>query len=66
MHKGNTSTSPVAADRRLTTLARHLQSSPMDSANQSIDVSPTSGAPNSVFHHVVQAPEDPILGVILA
>ncbi|KZV42002.1 Aspartate aminotransferase 3 [Dorcoceras hygrometricum] len=67
MHK-----EPSPADRRLTTLARHLDSSsvePMDSANQSIGVSPTSasaGARNSVFHHVVQAPEDPILGVTVA
>ncbi|XP_075487565.1 aspartate aminotransferase 3, chloroplastic-like [Primulina tabacum] len=68
MHKGNIAPSSPA-DRRLTTLARHLESSTMDSANQSIDVSPTSGfsgGQNSVFHHVVQAPEDPILGVTVA
>uniref|UniRef100_A0A7N0V5X0 Aspartate aminotransferase n=1 Tax=Kalanchoe fedtschenkoi TaxID=63787 RepID=A0A7N0V5X0_KALFE len=57
--------SPVsAADRRLATLARHLESPPQGSES-SIFASPTA-AGNSVFAHVVQAPEDPILGVTVA
>lgn len=59
------------ADRRLSALARHLDgssaSSTMDSHNynHAISASATSGSGfgGSVFAHVVQAPEDPILGV---
>ena len=57
------------ADRRLSALARHLEgsspSSTMDT-NHTISASATSGSDfgGSVFAHVVQAPEDPILGVL--
>ncbi|KAI5669324.1 hypothetical protein M9H77_19177 [Catharanthus roseus] len=56
-----------STDRRISVLAGHLEgsssSSPMEST--SVSVSPTS-ASGSVFSHVVQAPEDPILGVTVA
>ncbi|XP_031282510.1 aspartate aminotransferase, cytoplasmic-like isoform X2 [Pistacia vera] len=56
-------------DRRLNALLRHLSSSSssaMDTDN-SISPSPTSAFQHdSVFSHVVQAPEDPILGVTVA
>ncbi|XP_044463926.1 aspartate aminotransferase, cytoplasmic [Mangifera indica] len=55
-----------AADRRLNALLRHLSSSAMDTHN-SVSPSPTSSFQyDSVFSHVVQAPEDPILGVTVA
>ncbi|PIM97501.1 Aspartate aminotransferase/Glutamic oxaloacetic transaminase AAT1/GOT2 [Handroanthus impetiginosus] len=73
MHRGNASLSSSAvavADRRLSALARHLDSSSSIAVeNHSITASPTSGrseARNSVFDHVVRAPEDPILGVTVA
>ncbi|KAA8525291.1 hypothetical protein F0562_007146 [Nyssa sinensis] len=58
-------------DRRLSALARHLEASSsacaMDSQNQMISASATSAiGDNSVFGHVVRAPEDPILGVTVA
>jgi hypothetical protein len=58
-----------ASDRRLSALARHLvDASPaMDSQNpnDTVSASPTSGVQaDSVFAHVVRAPEDPILGVL--
>ncbi|CAM8952792.1 unnamed protein product [Rhodiola kirilowii] len=59
----------AAADRRLATLARHLDESlePSPNSSSSIFASPTSGATGkSVFAHIVQAPEDPILGVTVA
>lgn len=53
-----------AADRRLNALLRHLSSSAMDTHN-SVSPLPTSSFQyDSVFSHVVQAPEDPILGVL--
>ncbi|WVZ20846.1 hypothetical protein V8G54_008168 [Vigna mungo] len=57
-------TSPC--DRRLNTLARHFISvlQPMAS-NDGISASPTA-ASDSVFNHLVRAPEDPILGVIFS
>ncbi|KAL6985407.1 Aspartate aminotransferase 3, chloroplastic [Sarracenia purpurea var. burkii] len=69
-----------ATDRRLSSLLSHLDPSssssssssassfsPMDSQDQTISAHPTSGFHgNSVFGHVVQAPEDPILGVTVA
>ena len=68
------SSSSSASDRRLKTLARHfVDSSPvpvMDShsqnPNDTVSPSPTSSAfhADSVFAHLVRAPEDPILGVI--
>ncbi|PRQ27485.1 putative aspartate transaminase [Rosa chinensis] len=54
-----------ASDRRLSALVRHLaaeESSPMDS----LSASPTAARADSVFAHVVQGPEDPILGVTVA
>ncbi|XP_034684041.1 aspartate aminotransferase, cytoplasmic [Vitis riparia] len=59
------------ADRRLSALARHLEGSSPSSAmdpNHTISASATSGSDfgGSVFAHVVQAPEDPILGVTVA
>lgn len=67
-----------SADRRLSTLQRHLSGHspsfaaaclpPMASENSDgvIAPSPTAGFyGGSVFAHVVQAPEDPILGVII-
>lgn len=63
----HSSSSP--AERRLNSLVRHLNgdlsASIMDSqSNNSISASPTSASHgDSVFAHVVRAPEDPILGV---
>ncbi|KAK6129735.1 hypothetical protein DH2020_036536 [Rehmannia glutinosa] len=69
MHGVNVSQSSSSpADRRLSALVRHLEGHSMDSANHSIAAAPTSGSTGariSVFDHVVRAPEDPILGVIL-
>lgn len=62
------SSSSSAADRRLNALVRHLEGSSLN-GSRSIAASPTSGshgAPNSVFDHLVRAPEDPILGVTVA
>ncbi|OVA20333.1 Aspartate/other aminotransferase [Macleaya cordata] len=64
-----------AADRRLSTLVRHLgdssssSSSSMESQNPNSDISlsPTAAFNgDSVFANVVRAPEDPILGVTVA
>ncbi|KAI5354662.1 hypothetical protein L3X38_007557 [Prunus dulcis] len=56
-----------SSDRRINALVRHLDSSAMDpNNNSSISASPTSAHANSVFAHVVRAPEDPILGVTVA
>ncbi|KAG1346722.1 putative Aspartate aminotransferase 3, chloroplastic [Cocos nucifera] len=73
------STGYRSADRRLSTLRRHLGgSSPSSAASRhppmasesstgAIASSPTAGFyGGSVFAHVVQAPEDPILGVTVA
>lgn len=66
----HSSSSP--AERRLNSLVRHLNgdlsASIMDSqSNNSISASPTSASHgDSVFAHVVRAPEDPILGVTVA
>ncbi|CAN6540062.1 unnamed protein product [Malus baccata var. baccata] len=68
-HSSSVSTSSV---RRLSALVRHLaaeedqSSSAMDAHNNSISSSPASSHANSVFAHVVRAPEDPILGVTVA
>lgn len=64
--------SPTPTDRRLSALLRHFQGNttppppPMDS--QGISASPTAGGfhGDSVFANIVQAPEDPILGVTVA
>ena len=70
------SSSSSASDRRLKALARHfVDSSPVPAAvmdshsqnpNDTVSPSPTSSAfhADSVFAHLVRAPEDPILGVI--
>ncbi|KAL7166311.1 hypothetical protein ACSBR2_037065 [Camellia fascicularis] len=60
-----------ATNRRLSSLLRHLNPSSSSSSSSSemdsISASPTSGFDaNSVFAHVVRAPEDPILGVTVA
>lgn len=50
-------------DRRLNTLARHLGEIPdQNQMASNISPSPTASS-DSVFAHIVQAPEDPILGV---
>ncbi|CAI9775701.1 unnamed protein product [Fraxinus pennsylvanica] len=57
------------ADRRLSALIRHLEGSSNSMDSDTITASPTSGfsgSRNSVFEHVVRAPEDPILGVTVA
>ncbi|PSR91250.1 Aspartate aminotransferase [Actinidia chinensis var. chinensis] len=60
-----------ATDRRLNSLLRHIDpsiaSSSLSSMDSQISASPTSGFHgDSVFAHVVQAPEDSILGVTVA
>ncbi|KAK4485873.1 hypothetical protein RD792_008524 [Penstemon davidsonii] len=69
MHGGKALLSPSSsADRRLSALVRHLEGSSsivMGSKDSSIAASPTS-ARNSVFEHILQASEDPILGVTVA
>ncbi|KAK4558886.1 hypothetical protein RGQ29_008230 [Quercus rubra] len=72
------SSSSSASDRRLKALARHfVDSSPVPAAvmdshsqnpNDTVSPSPTSSAfhADSVFAHLVRAPEDPILGVTVA
>ncbi|CAO2825920.1 unnamed protein product [Amaranthus hypochondriacus] len=63
-------TTSDAASRRLITLARHLEVSKFGSSkNDGLYPSITSGFDgnsDSVFAHVVRAPEDPILGVTVA
>jgi aspartate aminotransferase len=66
----------TTSERRLSTLVRHLcdlsTSSPSHGSNSSqnnngrFSRAPTMAAFGSVFSHVVQAPEDPILGVTVA
>lgn len=62
----NTPTSNTdPTDRRINALVRHLVESSASAMADSISVSPTSSLnTDSVFAHVVRAPEDPILGVI--
>lgn len=62
------SSSSSPSDRRLSALVRHLAGSSPELDSQSfVSASPTAGFHgNSVFSHVVQAPEDPILGVTVA
>ncbi|PPD83157.1 hypothetical protein GOBAR_DD19926 [Gossypium barbadense] len=60
------SSSSSSADRRLNALVRHLATASMVSQT-AVAFSPTSGFHgDSVFSHVVRAPEDPILGVTVA
>ncbi|GJT75009.1 aspartate aminotransferase, cytoplasmic [Tanacetum coccineum] len=53
------------ADRRLSTLARHLQTSAAGHENATITCSPTSSSSSSgdhsIFANILPAPEDPIL-----
>ncbi|GMN39929.1 hypothetical protein TIFTF001_009166 [Ficus carica] len=63
----SSSSSSSTADRRLNALVRHLLVENSSSAMDSISASPTSASHgDSVFAHVVRAPEDPILGVTVA
>lgn len=57
------SSSSSASDRRLNALVRHLAAEESSSPMDSISASPTAARADSVFAHVVQGPEDPILGV---
>lgn len=59
------SSSSSPSDRRIGALLRHLTAGGPDADNlSSVYASPTSGVTGgSVFAHLVQAPEDPILGV---
>ncbi|GLU01429.1 hypothetical protein SLE2022_187360 [Rubroshorea leprosula] len=71
MHPQLTSASSSTSspsDRRLSALVRHLTGSSLEIDSQSIlSASPTSGFHgDSVFSHIVRAPEDPILGVTVA
>uniref|UniRef100_A0A803QWG9 Uncharacterized protein n=1 Tax=Cannabis sativa TaxID=3483 RepID=A0A803QWG9_CANSA len=63
----HSSSSSSPTDRRLNALARHLiaENSDPSSAMAPVSASPTSASNglDSVFAHIVQAPEDPILGV---
>lgn len=55
-----------ASDRRLNTLARHLVTVNDQMASQDdISASPTA-ASDSIFNHLLRAPEDPILGVFFS
>ncbi|XP_062098112.1 aspartate aminotransferase, cytoplasmic [Humulus lupulus] len=63
------SSSSSPTDRRLSALVRHLLVENSDpSAMAPVSASPTSASNglDSVFAHIVQAPEDPILGVTVA
>ena len=62
----NNSCSSSPSDRRLTTLAAHFVQASSSAMANSITVSPTFAIANSIFAHVVHAPEGPILGVALA
>ncbi|XP_031102771.1 aspartate aminotransferase, cytoplasmic [Ipomoea triloba] len=72
MHPQAPSFAASPADRRLELLARHLHplltAANAHNGNQTVSASPTSGfsVSDSVFNHVVRAPEDPILGVTVA
>ncbi|KAK1289931.1 hypothetical protein QJS10_CPB18g01159 [Acorus calamus] len=64
----------LSTQRRLSALARHLGSpeeeveNPIRITDRTVEVSPTMGfnGHDSVFASIVQAPEDPILGVTVA
>jgi hypothetical protein len=55
------SSSYSSCDRRLNTLARHLID--VNDQNQNQMASSPTASSDSVFAHLVRAPEDPILGV---
>ncbi|XP_004291203.1 PREDICTED: aspartate aminotransferase, cytoplasmic [Fragaria vesca subsp. vesca] len=65
-HSSTLSSSSSASDRRLNALVRHLAAEESSSPMDSISASPTAARADSVFAHVVQGPEDPILGVTVA
>ncbi|KAK1367749.1 Aspartate aminotransferase [Heracleum sosnowskyi] len=56
----------ATADRRIATLARHLETSSFSYSRNIITASPTSSNSSSVFANLARAPEDPILGVTVA
>lgn len=59
------SSTSSAADRRLNALVRHFGIEDSTSAMADLSSNPTSASNgDSVFAHVVRAPEDPILGVL--
>lgn len=60
--------SSSSSDRRLKALVQHFVASqnPNSSSMASLSASPVSSGADSVFAHIVQAPEDPILGVTVA
>lgn len=55
----------AVVQRRLKVITRHFEGS-SESSDRSLYQSVTSSSANSVFGHVVKAPEDPILGVTVA
>lgn len=62
----SSSSSSSPSDRRIGALLRHLTAGTDSDRVSSVFASPTSGgAGGSVFAHLVQAPEDAILGVYL-
>ncbi|CAH8391432.1 unnamed protein product [Eruca vesicaria subsp. sativa] len=63
----SSSSSSSPSDRRIGALLRHLTAETDADRVSSVFASPTSGGTGgSVFAHLVQAPEDPILGVTVA
>lgn len=64
MKTNDFSSSSSPSDRRIGALLRHLTAGTDADRVSSVFASPTSGgAGGSVFAHLVQAPEDAILGV---
>lgn len=63
----SSSSSSSPSDRRIGALLRHLTAGTDADRVSSVSASPTSGVTGggSVFAHLVQAPEDAILGVYL-
>jgi hypothetical protein len=59
------SSSYSSCDRRLNTLARHLIDVNDQNQNQNQMASSPTASSDSVFAHLVRAPEDPILGVTI-
>lgn len=61
------STFTTAQERRIATLAGHLRGAAAPAEHGSLHALPTmANSSSSVFEHVQQAPEDPILGVTVA
>ena len=62
---GSSTSNSDPTDRRINALVRHLVQSSSSAMADSLSASATSSLQSdSVFAHVVRAPEDPILGVI--